>query len=35
VNAERYAAPLPQLTDCVTELEVKVNHHLKRMGFKP
>lgn len=31
--AERYAAPLPQLTDEVTELEKKVNAHLQQMGF--
>lgn len=31
--AERYEAPLPQLTNRVTDLEAKVNHHLERMGF--
>jgi type I restriction enzyme M protein len=31
--AERYETPLPQMTDCVTELEQKVNRHLERMGF--
>jgi type I restriction enzyme M protein len=31
--AERYEAPLPQLTDKVAELEEKVNAHLQRMGF--
>jgi type I restriction enzyme M protein len=31
--AERYETPLPQMTDCVSELEEKVNHHLERMGF--
>ena len=33
--AERYATPLPQLTDEVAELEAKVSRHLERMGFKP
>ncbi|MBN2685297.1 MAG: hypothetical protein JXR40_08455 [Pontiellaceae bacterium] len=31
--AERYEAPLPQLTDRVAELEAKVNTHLQKMGF--
>jgi type I restriction enzyme M protein len=31
--SERYETPLPQLTERVTELENKVNHHLERMGF--
>lgn len=31
--AERYAMPLPQMTDRVAELEQKVNLHLERMGF--
>jgi|SRR4051812_16644111 len=31
--AERYEAPLPQITDHVAELEAKVNRHLERMGF--
>lgn len=31
--ADRYEAPLPQLTKSVSELEKKVNAHLKRMGF--
>jgi type I restriction enzyme M protein len=31
--AERYAAPLPQLTDEVAKLEAKVHLHLGRMGF--
>ena len=31
--AERYETPLPLMTDCVNELEEKVNHHLERMGF--
>lgn len=31
--AERYEAPLPQLTTKVAELETKVNAHLKKMGF--
>lgn len=31
--AERYETPLPQMTDCVNELEEKVNRHLERMGF--
>jgi type I restriction enzyme M protein len=32
--AERYATPLPQLTDEVAELAAKVDEHLKRMGAK-
>jgi type I restriction enzyme M protein len=31
--AERYETPLPQVIDHVTELESKVNCHLKKMGF--
>jgi len=31
--AERYETPLPQMTNCVAELEAKVNQHLERMGF--
>jgi type I restriction enzyme M protein len=31
--AERYATPLPQMVDRVTELEAKVNAHLQKMGF--
>ena len=31
--AERYETPMPQMTDCVNELEEKVNRHLERMGF--
>lgn len=31
--AERYEAPLPALTDQVSDLEAKVNGHLERMGF--
>ncbi len=31
--AERYAEPLPQLTEEVVSLTVKVNEHLKKMGF--
>jgi type I restriction enzyme M protein len=30
--AERYAAPLPQLTDRVAELSTRVDEHLKKMG---
>jgi type I restriction enzyme M protein len=30
--AERYATPLPMLTDEVEELSAKVGKHLKRMG---
>jgi type I restriction enzyme M protein len=30
--AERYATPLPQLTDEVAALAVKVEAHLKKMG---
>ena len=33
--AERYATPLPKLTDEVAELDAKVSRHLERMGFKP
>jgi len=33
--AERYASPLPQLTDEVEVLAKKVCGHLTRMGFKP
>jgi type I restriction enzyme M protein len=31
--AERYASPLPQLTDEVAALAAKVEAHLKQMGF--
>lgn len=31
--ADRYETPLPELTAQVTELEVRVNRHLERMGF--
>lgn len=31
--AERYATPLPAMTDRVTELETKVAAHLAKMGF--
>ena len=30
--AERYATPLPQLTDEVATLAARVEEHLKRMG---
>jgi type I restriction enzyme M protein len=30
--AERYAAPLPELTDEVATLAARVEEHLKRMG---
>ena len=30
---ERYAAPLPKLTEAVTDLESKVANHLAQMGF--
>ena len=33
--AERYATPLPQLTDEVAALATRVEGHLARMGFKP
>jgi len=33
--AERYATPLPQLTDKVATLASRVDEHLKKMGFKP
>ena len=33
--AERYAAPLPQLTGEVAALATKVSRRLERMGFKP
>jgi type I restriction enzyme M protein len=32
--AERYATPLPQLTDEVAALAARVDGHLKKMGFK-
>src|SRR5205085_3783360 len=31
--AERYATPLPQLSDQVATLACRVTEHLKRMGF--
>jgi type I restriction enzyme M protein len=31
--AERYETPLPQVVSGIAELEAKVSHHLKRMGF--
>jgi type I restriction enzyme M protein len=31
--AERYATPLPRLTEKVEVLSSKVDEHLKRMGF--
>jgi len=33
--AERYATPLPQLTDEVATLAARVEEHLKNMGFQP
>jgi type I restriction enzyme M protein len=33
--AERYATPLPQLTDEVATLAVRVEEHLAKMGFRP
>ena len=30
--AERYATPLPQLTDEVAALSARVEHHLQKMG---
>jgi type I restriction enzyme M protein len=33
--AERYATPLPQLTDEVETLAFRVEEHLKKMGFQP
>jgi type I restriction enzyme M protein len=30
--AERYATPLPQLTDEIATLAARVDEHLKRMG---
>lgn len=33
--AERYATPLPQLTEEVEALAARVDEHLKKMGFKP
>ena len=33
--AERYAAPVPQLTDEVATLAARVAGHLEKMGFKP
>ncbi len=32
--AERYETPMPQMNDRVAELEVKVNRHLEKMGFR-
>mgnify|MGYP000249322675 CR=1 FL=1 len=32
VLAERYATPLPQLTDEVAALAAKVDQHLQKMG---
>jgi len=32
MNAERYATPLPQLTDEVATLASRVEKHLKTMG---
>jgi type I restriction enzyme M protein len=32
--AERYATPLPKLTDEVAALAARVDKHLQRMGFK-
>ena len=32
--ADRYETPAPQMTARVTELEERVNDHLKRMGFR-
>ncbi|MDP2834432.1 MAG: hypothetical protein Q8Q28_14280 [Pseudomonadota bacterium] len=32
--AKRYATPLPQLTDEVAMLAVRVEEHLKKMGFQ-
>jgi hypothetical protein len=31
-NAERYAVPLPKLTDDVATLAARVDEHLKKMG---
>ena len=31
--AERYETPLPHMVNRVTDLEAKVNQHIKRMGF--
>jgi type I restriction enzyme M protein len=31
--SERYASPLPKLTDEVEKLSARVNEHLKKMGF--
>jgi len=33
--AERYATPLPKLTDEVATLASRVEEHLIKMGFKP
>lgn len=33
--AERYASPLPSLTEQVESLSARVNEHLKRMGCQP
>ena len=31
--ADRYETPLPQISNCVKELEAKVKCDLERMGF--
>jgi type I restriction enzyme M protein len=31
--AERYETSMPRTTNCVAELEAKVNRHLSKMGF--
>jgi type I restriction enzyme M protein len=31
--SERYETPMPQMVSRVTDLEAKVNRHLKKMGF--
>lgn len=32
MNSERYATPLPQLTDEVATLAARVDEHLQKMG---
>ncbi len=31
--ADRYETPMPQMVNCIVELEAKVDSHFKRMGF--
>lgn len=31
--SERYETPMPQMVNCVVDLEAQVNRHLNKMGF--